>query len=433
MSMRRRLLFWVLMCVLAGGLAASMVVFFQARAQANELFDYQLRQLALTLRDRSYSATRFAEVLQGEEALDFVIEVWAPDGRSLYESHPHLLVPAPVQLGFNDVDAPQGRWRVFAIQQRGLTIQVSQPMAVRDELALRAAWRTLLPYLVALPLMGFLIWRLVGHEVRFLESTARAVAQRSPRSLEPIGGAVVPEEVQPLVDALNGLLGRLGDALAQQRQFVADAAHELRTPLTALRLQLQLAERATDPAEREKAYATLREGIARASRMVEQLLTLARADPESQATARAPADMAELAREVAEANEVAANAKGLTMVVQADDPVIVEGDRATLRALMENLVDNAVRYTSEGRIRVSAFMQGARAIFEVEDTGTGIPHEERGRVFDRFYRGERATERGTGLGLAIVKRVAERHGGSVTLDDGTGGRGLKVRVSLSPA
>src|SRR5215470_19428076 len=137
MSIRRRLLFWVLMCVLAGGLVASMVVFFQARAQANELFDYQLRQLALTLRDRSYSATRFAEVLQGEDALDFVINVWAPDGRSLYESHPHFIVPAPVQLGFNDVAAPQGQWRVYAIQQRGLTIQVSQPMAVRGELALR--------------------------------------------------------------------------------------------------------------------------------------------------------------------------------------------------------------------------------------------------------------------------------------------------------
>jgi signal transduction histidine kinase len=431
MSMRRRLLFWVLMCVLAGGLVASGVVFFQARAQANDLFDYQLRQLALTLRDRSYSATRFAEVLQGEEALDFVIEVWAPDGRPLYESHPHLLVPAPVQLGFNDVDAPQGRWRAFAIQQRGLTIQVSQPMGVRDDLALRAAWRTLFPYLVALPLMGFLIWRLVGHEVRFLESTARAVAKRSPRSLEPIGGSVVPEEVQPLVDALNGLLRRLGDALSQQRQFIADAAHELRTPLTALSLQLQLAERASDPAERDRAHAMLREGIARASRMVEQLLTLARADPESQAGARGPTDIAQLARDVAAANEVAAKAKGLALVVEADGPVIVEGDRTALGALMENLIDNAIRYTSAGSVRVRAFKEAARAIFEVEDTGPGIPGEERSRVFDRFYRGGQAAEGGTGLGLAIVKRVAERHGGSVTLGEGAEGRGLRVEVAFS--
>jgi two-component system OmpR family sensor kinase len=433
MSMRRRLLFWLLACVLAGGFVASAVVFFQARAEANDLFDYQLRQLALTLRDRSYSATRFAEVLQGEEALDFVINVWSPDGRSLYESHPDFLVPLPVRLGFNEVAAPQGRWRVFAIQQRGLTIQVSQPMAVRDELALHAAWRTLLPYLVALPLMGFLIWRLVGHEIRFLESTARAVAKRSPRSLEPIGGSIVPEEVQPLVDALNGLLARLGNALSQRRQFIADAAHELRTPLTALRLQLQLAERAHDPAEREKAHANLREGIARASRMVEQLLTLARADPEAQANARAPTDVAQLAREAAESAQAAASAKGITLDVHADEPVVVEGDCLALRALMDNLIDNAIRYTPSGEVRIVATRREGKALFEVEDTGPGIPANERERVFDRFYRGESATERGTGLGLAIVKRVAERHGGGVELAEAAKGRGLKVTVALSPA
>jgi two-component system OmpR family sensor kinase len=430
MSMRRRLLFWVLMCVLAGGFVASAVVFFQARAEANGLFDYQLRQLALTLRDRSYSVTRFAEVLAGEDALDFVIEVWAPDGRTLYESHPHLLIPAPIALGFSDLVSPQGRFRSYAIQQRGLTIQVSQPMADRDALALRAAWRSLLPYLIALPLMGFLIWRLVGHEVRFLESTARAVAKRSPRSLEPIGGRPVPEEIQPLVDSLNGLMARLGSALAHQQQFIADAAHELRTPLTALRLQLQLAERAADAQEREKAFAALREGIARASRMVEQLLTLARADPEAEASPLGPVDLAEVAREVASANEVSAHAKGLELRLEAGEPVVVEGDRAALRALVENLVDNAIRYTREGSIGVSAAKRGTDAVLEVTDTGPGIPEAERERVFDRFYRGETTSERGTGLGLAIVRRVAERHGGRVTLAPGRGGRGLKVEVTL---
>jgi len=430
MSMRRRLLFWVLFCVFVGGLVASGVVFFQARSQANDLFDYQLRQLALTLRDRSYSATRFAEVLAGEEALDFVIEVWSPDGRTLYESHPHLLIPAPVRLGFSDLDAPQGRFRSFAIQQRGLTIQVSQPMADRDALALGAAWRTLVPYLIALPLMGLLIWRLVGHEVRFLESAARAVAKRSPRSLEPIEGRAVPDEVQPLVDSLNGLLGRLGAAMSQQQQFIADAAHELRTPLTALRLQLQLAERALDPSERERAFAALRDGIARASRMVEQLLTLARSDPDAPASPLAPVDIADIAREVAGANELAARAKGLDMAVEADTPLVVEGDRAALRAMTENLVDNAIRYTAEGSIRVGATKRDSQAVLAVEDTGPGIPKAERERVFDRFFRGETATEPGTGLGLAIVRRVAERHGATVTLLEGRDGRGLRVEVAL---
>ncbi|HEX7606963.1 MAG TPA: histidine kinase dimerization/phospho-acceptor domain-containing protein, partial [Usitatibacter sp.] len=239
MSMRRRLLFWLLSTVLVAGLAATAVVFYQARQQANELFDYQLRQLAMTLRDRTFEPSGFAEAVQGAEGLDFVIDVWSPDGRLIYESHPNLLVPQATQPGFADVHTKIGTWRVFSTWYRGLTIQVAQYKLAREALALGAAWRTLAPFLLALPLMGWLIWRLVGREVRVLETTAQAVAKRTPESLEPIESEAVPEEVQPLVDALNGLMGRLGGALAQQRQFIADAAHELRTPLTALRLQLQ--------------------------------------------------------------------------------------------------------------------------------------------------------------------------------------------------
>jgi two-component system OmpR family sensor kinase len=435
MSMRRRLLFWLLSSVLAGGLAAAAVVFFQARSEANDLFDYQLRQLALTLRDRTFSARELAEALTGEEASDFVIQVWGRDGTRLYVSHPQLRVPGAIQLGFSDIGTPEGRWRVFAIQQRGLTIQVAQPQAVREGLALAAAWRTLMPFLFALPLMGLLIWRLVGREVKFLESTAKAVAQRSPESLEPIGGERVPEEIQPLVGALNGLLGRLGAALAHQRQFTADAAHELRTPLTALRLQLQLAERAGDDAERQKAHGMLREGIARAVHLVEQLLTLARQDPEAPMATPADVDLAELARTIAGAEESAVVEKGLTLEARIEGPVVVRGDRAALRALMENLVDNAIRYAPSGAIVVRAYREGNDAIFEVEDSGPGIPAAERARVFDRFYRGEAAAAGGTGLGLAIVRRIAERHGGSVELLDPPSGRGLlvRVRLSLSPA
>ena len=135
MSIRHRLLVWLLSTVLVAGLAASGVVFFKAREEANDLFDYQLRQMALTLRDRSYQPSQLAEVLQGEDALEFVIQVWAPDGTQLYNSHPRLHVPGAVQIGFSDVQGSTGQWRVFAIQQRGLTIQVAQPTSNRSELA----------------------------------------------------------------------------------------------------------------------------------------------------------------------------------------------------------------------------------------------------------------------------------------------------------
>jgi two-component system, OmpR family, sensor kinase len=400
----------------------------------NELFDYQLRQLALALRDRAYSPTQLAEALREEAGSDFVIQVWSPDGRLLYGSHPNLDAPGPVTPGFGDVETASGAWRVFATFHRGLTIQVAQHRLAREALALGAALRTLIPFLLVLPLMGWLIWKLVGREVKVLEATAQAVARRSPESLEPIDASTAPTEVQPLMSALNGLLGRLGAALTQQRQFIADAAHELRTPLTALRLQLQLAERARDEAERDRAHAALREGIARAVHVVEQLLALARADPEARNVAHAPVDLADLARSVAREFEAAAGTLGLALALDAPEPLVVEGNRATLHALMENLVDNAIRYSGQGGIADTVQMRVRRergdAVFEVEDRGPGIPPGERQRVFDRFYRGESAAGGGTGLGLAIVRRVAERHGGRVELLDAPGGRGLLARVVI---
>jgi two-component system OmpR family sensor kinase len=434
-SIRRRLLVWLLSSVVAGGLAASVVVFFQARQELNLIFDYQLKQLALTLRDRIYWPRPLEEALQGEETLEFLIQVWSADGTLIYASHPQYAIPGGVQLGFGDVRTSHGRWRVFATQQRGLTMQVAQPMALRDRVAFTASVRTLLPFLAALPLMGFLIWILVGRELRSLETTTQAIARRSPESLEPIETGGVPEEIQPLVSALNGLLARLEGALGRQREFIADAAHELRTPLTALRLQLQLAERARDEEARAQAHARLGEGIARAVHLVEQLLVLARQDPDAPVESAGSVDLAQLARGVVEAHQPTAAARGLELALEApDEPLPITGDRTALRTLIDNLVDNALRYTPSGQVTVRVAREGGSTVLEVEDTGPGIPPAERERVFDRFYRGEAASAGGTGLGLAIVKRIAERHGGQVELLDGRGGRGLRARVTfLSPA
>ena len=433
-SMRRRLLVWLLTSVLLGGIGATFIVFLQAREQSNEMFDYQLRQLALTLRDRTYSVTQFAEALQVDDALDFFIQVWGGDGRRIYVSHRGITIPPPQQFGFDRATSGDNRsWRTFVIQENGVTIQVAQPQRVREELAFNAAWRTLLPFLVALPLMGLLIWHLVGQEMRVLTTTAQAVARRTPESLQPIETEAVPEEVRPLVDALNDLLSRLGGAFTHQRQFIADAAHELRTPLTALKLQLQLAERARDDTERMQAHATLREGIDRASRLVQQLLTLAREDPDAQEDRRVSVDLGEIARAAVRDQEASARAKGLELIGQVDEGAAIAGSPSALRAMLDNLVDNAIRYTPAGRVTVRTYRRGGEAVLEVEDTGPGIPEAERGRVFDRFYRGDAATAGGTGLGLAIVRRIAQRHGAGVELLDAPGG-GLLVRVAapLSP-
>jgi two-component system OmpR family sensor kinase len=430
MSIRRSLLVWLLSSVLAGGIGAAAVVFVQARIEVNDIFDYQLRQLALTLRDRTYFPHDFAGGLTGEESLDVVIQVWASDGTLLYVTPANMAIPNAVQLGFGEVVAQGSRWRTYATQQRGLTIQVAQPLSVRNTLAFTAAWRTLLPFVVALPLMGLLIWRLVGRELRPIETAAQAVARRSPQSLEPIPARGVPVEIEPLVTALNGLLGRLGAALEHERQFIADAAHELRTPLTALRLQLQLAERARSDEERARSHAALREGIARAVRLVEQLLALARHDPDVPVEAR-EVDLAGAARSAVDGHAASADARGLSLGVDAPAvPVAVRADPASLRTLLDNLIDNAIRYTPSGRVDVRVSLEDRPGVLEVEDSGPGIPPEERARVFDRFFRGEGAAQGGSGLGLAIVKRIADKHGGHVELADARPGRGLRVRVSL---
>ena len=431
MSIRRRLLVWLLTTVLAAGFIAGGITFMQARKQANELFDYQLRQLALTLREREFTPGELARTLRETEQADYVIQVFTPDGLLLYQSHGEIegIGPAPV-AGFTDMRNAAGTWRVFAIRHRGLIIQVAHHRLAREALALRASSYTLLPFLIALPLMGVLIWRFVGREMKVLESTAQAVARRTPESLQPIEAAALPDELRPLVGALNGLMERLGGALAHQREFVADAAHELRTPLTALRLQLQLAERAPDEASRHAAHAALRDGIARAVHVVEQLLTLARADPAALDAARTTVDLGTLANEVVRSLDPAAREKAIALSMEVDGAVAVYGDRAALQALMENLVGNAVRYTPTGAVRVRVRADGAEALFEVEDTGPGIPAAERDRAFDRFYRGSTVAEPGAGLGLSIVRRIAERHGGRAELHEGPGGKGLLARVRL---
>jgi two-component system OmpR family sensor kinase len=215
-----------------------------------------------------------------------------------------------------------------------------------------------------------------------------------------------------------------------QRAFVADAAHELRTPLTALRLQVKLAERAQDGAERAEAFATLRNGLDRATHMVEQLLTLAREEPSSVRRETADVDLGALASEVTGAHAPLAEAKNIDLgLARRETEVIIQGEARTIRTLLSNLVDNALRYTpSGGRVDVSVYRGDEGAVAEIVDTGPGIPAGELTRVFDRFYRRSGSDAPGSGLGLAIVKSIADRHGARVALDESPEGHGLRARV-----
>jgi signal transduction histidine kinase len=239
------------------------------------------------------------------------------------------------------------------------------------------------------------------------------------------------------------MLERLGHAFDSQRAFVADAAHELRSPLTALKLQAQLVRRAPDEASRAAAIDALVAGVDRATRLVEQLLTLARQEPGATAAPLQTVVLAPLARQVlADAGPVA-QARGSTMELMADEQATVQGDPAALAVLLRNLVDNALRYTpAGGRVEVAvaragvgdgvgrAAGEGAAVQLRVDDSGPGIPAAERERVFERFVRGSSAApETGSGLGLAIVRSIALRHGAALTLADSPLG-GLRVALAF---
>jgi len=241
-----------------------------------------------------------------------------------------------------------------------------------------------------------------------------------------------------LVGSLNDLLQRLQRAIESQGQFVADAAHELRTPLTAIQLQLQVLQRAESQSERDAALQRLSEGIRRSTHLVQQLLTLARQEPGSAAPEKESIDLRELAERVAADFELFARDKTIDLKLDLQTAV-VPGEAEGLRVMLNNLVENAIRYTpAGGRVSVIVRRGDGESTVEVNDSGHGIPEDQRGRVFDRFYRaggrdsvGESGGDfEGSGLGLAIVKRVVDRHSGRIDLGAGSGGTGLSVVVRL---
>ena len=431
-SIRQQLIVALLATIVVAVLAAAYGSYQLARSEVDEVFDYHLKQIALSLRDH---APQNKVVLPAvDDPLDFVIQVFTHDGSRLYASHPHNSLPGHAQPGFSTVDTDEGRWRVYAIPLRDQVVQVAQPTRVRKEAAAAAALRTIMPFLVLLPVLGALIGWTVGLGLAPLDRLAHVVASRNALQLEPLPLADVPTEARPLIEALNDLLQRHNAALAAQGAFIADAAHEMRTPLTALQLQATLIERATNDTERVAAIADLKRGLLRASHVVQQLLTLAREEPGGGiAQPFVRLDLVTLAGMVAADYALLAESRGIDLgIAEGVAQAPASGDAEALRTLLANLVENAIRYTPKpGRIDIALTCAGGRSLLSVSDSGPGIPFEERERVFDRFYRRNELAEPGSGLGLAIVRAIADRHGIKIELNDSPLG-GLRVCVHFPP-
>jgi two-component system OmpR family sensor kinase len=431
-SIRRRLLAALLGALLLAGLAGAAATFLSARGEVDRLLDEELRQVALSLRDHAQLDLARLERGTSDPELRVLVQIWDPAFDRPYSSRIASPLPRQSAEGYATVEHEGRSWRIYTALSSKQTIQVGQPTKLRTELAALTAARLLLPVLAILPLLGLLGWWIVGRGLAPLGALADALARRAPTSLDPLPVMESPVEVQPLVHSLNDLLARLGDAFDTQRRFAADAAHELRTPLTALTLQIQLARRAESPEERAIALDRLEHGVKRSTRLVQQLLTMARLDPDA-ARPAATVDLAALAAAVIDERKALAEQQRIAVSLTAR-PVTMAGQEDGLRILLTNLVDNALRYTpAGGSVLVRVWPDGDQARIEVSDTGPGIAEEERERVFDRFYRGRNAPAGGSGLGLAIVRQVATLHGGSIVLDESpSGGLLVSARFPLGP-
>jgi len=431
-SLRVRLLISLLGLLAVAAVLMGGVTYRTVLAESEALFDYQLRQMALSLRDQGEIAPDQARAF-ADEQLDFVIQIWTVDGRSIYASREHSELPARALLGLADVTAGGQTWRTFSVATPERVIQVAQPLQIRQRLAADAALRSVAPLLFLAPVMALVIWWVAALTLRPLRRVAADVRERDEQSLKALATDGLPEEVSPLVNALNALLQRLAQSLDTQRAFVSDAAHELRSPLTALKLQLQMLKRASDAASRAEAIDALAAGIDRAVRLVEQLLMLARSEPGAPPVAMAPLDLAEVMRQAVADTVPYALSRGTEFELFADAPVMLSGDKTALAVLARNLADNAVRYAPPGsRVEVRVSNEAGVPSLQIDDAGPGIPPPERERVFDRFYRRAANDEAGSGLGLAIVRSVAAMHGASVALGDSPLG-GLRVRVRFDRA
>jgi len=431
-TIRRKLLFGLIPAVIGTTLVTGLGTYMVVSRSVEQIRDQELAQIADSMiRHGLVGGPATAEgstSVAGEGNGIFISQIWDSRGHLIHSSVP-AGGPAMVgRDGLSTIRWNDKKWRLLRREARGVTVQVAHSIESRELQLGRLAAKTLTPLVVLLPLLAVFIWIAVGRTLAPLESMRKQVDARTPDDLTPLRTGPLPEELDSLVRALNSLLERLDSMIATRRRFLDDAAHELRSPLAALKFQVQTARRITDPEERKVALARLEAGIDRATHLSEQLLTLARFDAETASVAPADVALDEAARQAVTEFADQARVRQVDLGLAACEPATVRAAPDSLRVLINNLVDNALRHTpGGGRVDVSVQVDDGCPVLEVVDTGPGIPEELRSRVFDRFYRVPGASGPGGGLGLAIVRSIARAARATVSLDEGPAG-GLAARV-----
>jgi len=438
-SLKSRLLGYVLGAIAVTAAFQVFMAFQSTIHETDELFDYQMQQVASSLRPAAQGAElTVADVLKdndNDEDDEFLVQIWAADGKQSFHSNDRAQLLGRTTEGFSEVLLHGTAFRVFALTSGEQLIQVAQESGVRHRIAATLAFRTVAPMLLTVPILMFLVWRVVHAALEPIERIRAQLSSRRGNQLQSLSSDGLPSEIVPFVDEVNSHYARVNSTFASQRRFVADAAHELRSPVAALKLQLELLERTKETDQHELVMRRLKGGVERAARVVDQMLALehqlsAQTNPQAMGTVHLQ-DV--IQKTVAEAGELA-HAKPINIRVAGNNHLAVAGDFEMLCILLRNVLDNAIKYTpAHGSIQISTHLDRGRVCLQVADSGPGIQAEHIDRIFDRFYRVPGATGTGSGLGLSIVSEIAAIHNATLTVENIPGGRGLLLTVAFLPA
>ncbi|MBA1156350.1 ATP-binding protein [Microvirga mediterraneensis] len=428
-SLRKRLTVWFTALLILVGLLGGLGAYMAAQQDPDSLLDNQMREIAFNVVSSVDDLAQMpAPPLDADDML--VVQAWDTDGRLLKSFPSGLDLPRQEETGFANVHTPSGQWRSYTWVLDDGTIQVSQRTSVRRGLALMAALPAIVTTLLLIPISALLVRWLVGRILAPVDELARQLMARQPDSTRQLALSEVPDEIVPLIQAMNKALERVADMLASQRRFVSNAAHQLRTPLTALRIQASNLRHVANPAAAAEVLDDMDLGFRRMSALTSQLLALARAEAPLPEQIPQPVELADILQEAARGVAPLAESKSIALAFGPLPRVQVRAERHDLETIFSNLLDNAIRYTPPGgRIVVTAHGAAERVQVEIADTGPGLPDELLERVCDPFVRGTHDQE-GTGLGLSIVKALAFRAGGRLSLSNRPDRGGLIAKVDL---
>lgn len=423
-SIHRYLLIYLITALTLGSLMIAVLLYKKSAAEINELYDSNMEQLASALTSQ-FSRLHFQDLpttSNGKYALndaiveeeEFLVQVWDSKGELVYTSHPLIILPQLFHSGFTTQRYEKEKWRVYSLATGTGVIKISQPQNARRIYIRKLAAKVLMPVLLQIPLISILIWIAVGRSLRHLNQITNAIQIRSASSLEPLDTRGVPKEIRPLIDELNSLLSRLGNAIELQRNFTANAAHELRTPLAALQLQSDILADAKNHQQQKEALATLDKGIRRATSIVAQLLTLARLGPEF-AKPFASIELNSSIKPVLEDLLDLAASKSIDLGFESDEPVYINGNLENFQIMVRNLVENAIKYSpNNSKVDISIYQVQEEVVLDVKDEAKVITPGDKQRIFERFYRGVSGNDAsGSGLGLAIVRDIVKQHIGRI--------------------